>query len=235
MAEKKDIIESLDEHKANMIRIEEDIFDSMPQNSKWTHEDMIMAVTYMAILGSSLKTATHMAAAGSPVPATTIRSWKNTATWWKPVMTEVRKAKNEELDAKLTNIIMTGAEQMADRLEHGNVKYDTKTGAFYRQPLTSSELSTGAIGTMYDKRALMRGDPTSRSETTSTDETLRLLAQRFIEMTSSDKVKPALEVTHEVVSATATRPVEDDLYEVMVDGKLTGEKVQFPDEVVDNE
>ena len=54
-------------------------------------------------------------------------------------------------------------------------------------------------------------------------------------MTSSDKVKPALEVTHEVVSATATRPVEDDLYEVMVDGKLTGEKVQFPDEVVDNE
>ncbi len=198
MANKKDIIEQLDEHKANMIQIDDDIFDSMPIKSKWTNEDRILAATYYAVTGSSFKTATHMAAVGSPVPAATIRDWKNNAVWWKPVTTQVRKAYNEELDSKLTDIIMTGAEQLKDRLEKGNVKYDTKTGKTYRQPLTSGELAKDTIGIMFDKRALLRGDPTSRIEKTSTDETLRLLAERFIAMTELPTRK-AIEVTHEVV------------------------------------
>jgi len=199
VANKKDIIEKLEEHKKNMIQIQDDVFDSMPQNSKWSNEDRILAATYFAITGSSLKAATHMAAVGSPVPAATIRDWKNNAVWWKPVLTAVRKAKQEELDSKLTDIIMVGTEQLKDRLEHGNVKYDTKTGEFYRQPLTSGELAKDTIGIMFDKRALLRGDPTSRIEKTSTDETLRLLANKFIEMTVSNNEKPALDITHEVV------------------------------------
>ena len=104
----------------------------------------------------------------------------------------------EELDSKLTDIIMVGTEQLRDRLENGNVKYDGKTGQLYRQPLTSGELAKDTIGIMFDKRALLRGDPTSRIEKTSTDETLRLLANKFIEMTT-DKEKPAIDITHEVI------------------------------------
>ena len=55
------------------------------------------------------------------IAASTIRKWKNKSTWWKPVLHEVRNSKQEELDGKLTNIIMQGADELEDRIQNGNI------------------------------------------------------------------------------------------------------------------
>lgn len=194
-----DIIAKVEEEEANQVRVNEALFEQMSsETSKYTIEERVMAVTYYAITGSSLQASKHMAAANTTCPASTIREWKNNSTWWKPLLTEVRKAKQDELDGKLTDIIMAGTEALRDRLENGNVKYDSRTGEQYRIPLTSGELAKDTIGIMFDKRALLRGDPTQRIERTSTDEHLKMLAAAFIKMTAPT-MKPAIDVTHEVV------------------------------------
>ena len=177
----KDIIAALDETRDEMVKIEEEIFNLMPTDksaSKWTTEDRILACTYFAVTGSSIKTSNHMAAVGSPVPSSTIRMWKQEA-WWKPVMTAVRKGKNDELDSKLTDIIMAGTEQLKDRVENGNVKLD-RDGELVRVPLSSAELAKDAIGIPFDKRALVRGDPTQRIEKISTEQWENLFLRYLI-------------------------------------------------------
>lgn len=141
-----------------------------------------MAVTYYAITGSSLKTHELMKQAGVPVPASTIRMWKNTHGWWKTVLSEVRRAKQDELDAKLTAVIMKGVDELNDRVENGNYKYNPKTGEIERVPLTSSELAKDAVGIPIDKRAIMRGDPTSRIVKEDVNETLKFLGEQFMKM-----------------------------------------------------
>lgn len=192
----KDIDVVLSETEANMVVISDKLFEDLGTNSKYTNDDRILAATYYAVTGSSLQAEKHMAAVGRICPAVTIRHWKNNSKWWKPVLAEVRKAKNEELDAKLTDVIMCGVEQLRDRMENGNVKFIPSTGEMVRVPLTSTELARDTIGIMYDKRALLRGDPTQRIEKTSTDETLRMLAESFIAMTTQKVVggeKPLIE------------------------------------------
>ena len=149
----------------DLVKIDDELFeDIVGNNTKYTPEQRIMAATYYAVTGSSIQASDKCAATGTPIPASTIRKWKNTTSWWKPVLHEVRKAKQDELDAKLTSIIMEGADKLEDRVRNGNIKLNPKTGELNRIPMTSGELAKDAVGIPYDKRALMRGDPTSRTE-----------------------------------------------------------------------
>ena len=170
-----------EDQKAELIHIDDEIFaDLAGNNLKWTPEDRIMACTYYAITGNSLQAAEKCKGhGGKEIPASTIRKWKNYSAWWKPVLHEVRKSKQEELDAKLTNIIMEGTDQLSDRILNGNHKLNNRTGELDRIPMSSSELSRDAIGIPFDKRALMRGDATSRVERVDPQEMLKGLAEQL--------------------------------------------------------
>mgnify|MGYP003655931988 CR=1 FL=1 len=167
----------------DLIHIDDEVFaDIAGNNIKWTPEERIMAATYYSVTGSSLQAAERCKQAGADIPASTIRKWKNQSTWWKPVLHEVRKSKQEELDAKLTNIIMEGTDQLADRIINGNHKLNNRTGDVERIPMSSNELSRDAIGIPFDKRALMRGDATSRVERVDPKEMLEQLAEQFVKI-----------------------------------------------------
>ena len=175
----------------DLVTIDDELFeDIVGNNTKYTPEERIMAATYYAVTGSSLQAADKCKAQGTPIPASTRRKWKNTTSWWKPVLHEVRKAKQEELDAKLTSIIMEGAEKLEDRVRNGNIKLNPKTGELNRIPMTSGELSKDAVGIPYDKRALMRGDPTSRTEKIDPKIMLEDLAKQFVKIVEMNEPKP---------------------------------------------
>ena len=164
----------------DLVKIDDELFeDIVGNNTKYTPEQRIMAATYYAVTGSSLQASEKCGQTGTHIPASTIRKWKNTTSWWKPVLHEVRKAKQEELDAKLTSIIMEGADKLEDRVRNGNIKLNPKTGELNRIPMTSGELAKDAVGIPYDKRALMRGDPTSRTEKVDPKAMLEDLAKQF--------------------------------------------------------
>jgi len=175
----------------DLVKIDDELFeDIVGNNTKYTPEERIMAATYYAVTGSSIQASEKCAQTGTPIPASTIRKWKNTTSWWKPVLHEVRKAKQDQLDAKLTSIIMEGADKLEDRVRNGNIKLNPKTGELNRIPMTSGELAKDAVGIPYDKRALMRGDPTSRTEKIDPKLMLEDLAKQFVKIVEMNEPKP---------------------------------------------
>jgi len=145
------------------LKIDEGLYEEIrggPQ-SKWPPEAKIMACTFYSIRGSYNRVEKDMAATEYQVPRDTIAAWCNKSSWWKPLTTQIRKANDEELDAKMTGIIHKSADQLNDRVENGNLKPTGKKDEngnpiFERHPLTSAELARDGIGIMYDKRALSR-------------------------------------------------------------------------------
>lgn len=124
---------------------------------EYTPEQLIQAAAYYAVLGSSLKVEKMLG-----IPAPTIRTWYK-KPWWKELLKEVRAAKQDELDALLTGIIMEASNQLADRVKYGN-SVVTDAGEVVKVPLKATELATAGIGIPYDKRALIRGDATVKVE-----------------------------------------------------------------------
>ena len=178
----------------DLVKIDDELFeDIVGNNTKYTPEQRIMAATYYAVTGSSLQASEKCGQTGTHIPASTIRKWKNTTSWWKPVLHEVRKAKQEELDAKLTSIIMEGADKLEDRVRNGNIKLNPKTGELNRIPMTSGELAKDAVGIPYDKRALMRGDPTSRTEKGDPKAMLEDLAKQFKKIVELNEPKTIID------------------------------------------
>jgi len=176
------------------LKIDDSLYEEIrggPQ-SKWPPEAKIMACTYYSIRGSYDRVAKDMAATEYQVPRDTIAAWCNKSNWWKSLTTQIRKANDEEFDAKVTGIIHKSADQLEDRIENGNLKPTGKKDEdgnpiFERHPLTSTELARDGIGIMYDKRALCRAAINTRGTNNSVMESLSELKKQFEEMSRTDK------------------------------------------------
>ena len=119
----------------------------------------------------------------SGIDKRTISDWKNNAQWWPTVLDKVRKEKQDELDAKLTSLIHQSTESLADRLENGEevlVKQGADTIKMKKQ--MGGRDITNAISTLYDKRAMLRGDPTSITKKTTSSDVLRELRGEFADI-----------------------------------------------------
>lgn len=122
------------------------------------------------------------------VPDRTIREWMS-KEWWEPILEEARKAKQKELDAVWTRIIHKAAVEINDRLDNGD-SVVTKFGKIEKLPIRARDLSF-ILSVVADKRALARGEPTSRSEKKTVEESLNSVAKR---LESFDK--PDVSVKH---------------------------------------
>ena len=111
----------------------------------------------------------------------TVANWKNHSQWWAPVLLKVKKDKQEELDADLTILLHQSTAQLKDRLEHGDeVFYKITDGGYekYEKKLSGKDIAS-IINTLYDKRAMLRGDPTSISAKSSNADILDELKSTF--------------------------------------------------------
>jgi hypothetical protein len=88
---------------------------------------------------------------------------------------------------------MEGADKLEDRVRNGNIKLNPKTGELNRIPMTSGELAKDAVGIPYDKRALMRGDPTSRTEKVDPKAMLEDLAKQFKKIVELNEPKTIID------------------------------------------
>ena len=69
-------------------------------------------------------------------------------------------------------------DEIQDRLQNGEAILDRKTGEVKRKPVSMRDANIVA-NTMTDKRQLLRGKPTSRSEKLTVDDRLSKLAEEF--------------------------------------------------------
>lgn len=108
--------------------------------------------------------------------------------FWENVVSRVVKDKNDVLDAELTGIIHKCAEQIQERLTKGDPRVNYKTGEIYEVPLDARGLAM-VMGILFDKRQLVRGEATSRTETISADKRLEQLQSAFIKFSQATQIE----------------------------------------------
>jgi len=172
-----------------------DLKDLYHTNSCYTPETKVRAVMAYLVTGTS-----KQAEKFSGVKATVIRDWKSKSEWWPLVMGECRKKKQDELDAAYTSILHQAVGAISERIENGDEYIDQKTGERKRKLLSARDLAI-ITGVIYDKRALLRGDPTGRIERRTSGDNLKMLQKNF------EKIAQQLEA--KTIEGTVTRIEEE--------------------------
>jgi len=135
------------------------------------------------------------------VPEKIVRSWIK-QTKFKEILEEIRDENDELIDAKFTELVDQALTGLKDRLEGGDYILNQRTGELQRKPISARELAQ-ITSVNIDKRQLLRGKPTSRSEVVGEGKRLEQLAEQFIKMTQKKKEIPAIDVDYvQVVEET---------------------------------
>jgi hypothetical protein len=108
-----------------------------------------------------------------------ISEWKNKSQWWPTVIEKLRKEKQEELDAAFTEVIHDAAGALKDRIQNGE-EVVTKDGII-KKKLGGRDLST-ILANLYDKRAALRGDPSSITRRETATDVMDQLRSEFTEI-----------------------------------------------------
>ena len=99
------------------------------------------------------------------VPHRTVSDWSRT-DWWAEIEAKLKQNASKSLEARFTNLIAKTLQIVEDRLERGDPKIKND-GTEVRQGVSAKDAALIQCQ-LFDKRALLRGDPTSRTERTST-------------------------------------------------------------------
>src|SRR5690242_6646716 len=124
----------------------------MSADSYYTDEQRREAVAQYVFLGNLRKVAK-----ATGIPRRTLGDSAK-QPWFHTLITEVRAEKGAELDGQLTRIIHKATDQLIDCLDNGDPVL--VAGEIKRKPVSARDLAMVAA-IVYDKRALLRDDPTA--------------------------------------------------------------------------
>jgi len=131
------------------------------------------------------------------VPNTAIRTWR-TQDWWPELLEKIHSTVDHDTVSKFTKIVDDSLNVIQDRLIHGDHVYNKRTGEIRRKPVSMRD-ATVVAATVVDKRQLLRGKPTSRTEKVSVDARLLKLAEEFKRFTEAKEITAdAKEIAREV-------------------------------------
>lgn len=154
----------------------------MSEGSIYTDEDRSKAVYLYCMWGNAVKVAEEL-----NIPRRTVSDWVN-REWFIKELATIRHEKNQELDAMFTKVIELAEKKALERLTDGDYAKHDSDGTMLYKPVSAKDAQMiAAIG--YDKRALQRGDPTSRTEKVSTTKILDTLTDRFVQVSDMAKNK----------------------------------------------
>jgi len=138
---------------------------------EWDVETKIEVAIAWLITGS-IEKASEMTA----IPARTIRDWTK-QLWWDDVVDTAKGIKQKELDALWTGLIHKSADALRDRVDNGDSVLD-KFGNIKKVPIKGKDLAF-ITAIAVDKRALARGQATSRTERISIEEKLKKIGDEL--------------------------------------------------------
>lgn len=124
------------------------------------------------------------------IPGRTILNWMEEPSW-EILVAEARKIRQGELDAKFTRVIHKAMDELVDRLDRGD-EVVTKNGDTVRRKVSAREAAWIA-GVLSDKRAILRGTPTSISSKVGGKEERDTLKKQLEALGSSDMDDQAAE------------------------------------------
>lgn len=148
----------------------------------WSQQKKIEVVTTDLALGNAA-----MVEGVTGVPRGTIRQWRM-QDWYKELVADIRNEEDCELDVKLSKVIDKSLDAVLDRVEHGDFVFNSKTGKFDRKPVHMRD-ALNAVTQVFDKRNLLRGKPTSRTEKHNVSDSLANLAAEFAKFAKSKTIE----------------------------------------------
>lgn len=173
----------------------------------YTDKERIEAVALYAATGSYPRVAEL-----TGISAPTLRGWGK-EEWFHTLLEEIRAENDQAIDAKFNDIIGKALDQLGDRVENGDFVL-TKDGELLRKPVAARDLSI-VTAINIDKRQLLRGKPTSRTEAVanqSVEQRLLTLANEFKKLTGR-KPKPP-----EIVDAEYVKEIDQNATEQSTEG-----------------
>lgn len=156
--------------------LQEKVFDILQHtNISTPYEKVFHFLKVYSETGNAMRSARE-----AEVGLDTARNWLN-ASYSEQIINLCKIEQQKLLDSKLTGLLEEVLAQISDRLEKGDFSAKGE-----RVPVQIRFLLQ-ALTTLYDKRALLRGDPTSRVEKVTTEQRLKRLSKRFEELPKPTK------------------------------------------------
>lgn len=150
----------------------------------WSDKKRIEALTILAATGILTEVQKL-----TGVPASTVRQWLK-EQWARDLLDEIRNENDFAIDSKFTGIVHTALNGLSERLENGDSKI-LKDGSLVRIPVSARDLAI-ITAINVDKRQLLRGKPTSRSETVNEGNRLKKLEEMFLKLGKPVEKKPEI-------------------------------------------
>lgn len=133
------------------------------------------------VSGNSLRASARMA----EINEGTAVSWRQ-RDWFTEVCHAARSVAGQAADRKLSSILDLALKNTAERLEQGDAFKNGKEVSF--KPVSAKD-SALIAAIMYDKRALIRGENINVDSTTTLEDRLETLHEKFQKVASSSVVK----------------------------------------------
>jgi hypothetical protein len=149
----------------------------------WPEDKRIEAATVYAVTKNFEQTSLLV-----KIPVSVLRRMA-VLPWWSETVAKVIKGRNEALDAKITDTLDKTLDLIQDRLENGETYYNTKREATYKLPVRAKDAAV-ITSVLFDKRQLIRGEATTRSETITSDQKLLALKENFEKLARSKQINP---------------------------------------------
>jgi len=157
-----------------------------------------VSVQQQAALLYAVTGSLELASEKSGVPIPIIKNWSR-EPWFGIILQEFRHENLAKLDAAFTDVIDLAVKEIKERIENGDY-HVTRNGQVVRSPVSMRDLAiVQAIN--IDKRELLRGNPTSRSESQKADpeELLNQLADTFSRVLDKKRKPVTLENTEDAI------------------------------------
>lgn len=108
------------------------------------------------------------------------RMWKR-EPWWKEIEEEVIAARSRSLDTKLSRIVDKSLATIQDRLEHGDVVFNQKTGEVVRKEVSLKDATKVATDLLTRQAVIQKQEKevVTQQNTGSIQDQLKMLAMEF--------------------------------------------------------
>lgn len=161
----------------------------------------IEAVTIYAVTGnvSEVERITGVSRA-------TFKKWQQ-EEWYLQLIEQLRNENDGKFESVATEILNKLTDAINDRVERGDYVV-LKDGSMIRKPVTLRDL-IGAMMITFDKRQMVRGRPTSRSESVSIEGRLEKIIDQFTQLSKKSTADRSPVGTFETPQPTLVEETED--------------------------
>ena len=156
----------------------------------WRDNDKVQAVSTYLMLGNLAQTAVV-----TGIPYKTLLSWKNAMPWWKEIALKLQAEDLQQLDSNLQRVVGKALKALEDRIDMGDVVYDSRTGKVARIPVKAQTALNITKELTTKREVIAERQHGAKEEVEKTiDDRLLKLAAEFARFTNPDTKPKALDV-----------------------------------------